>query len=185
MSTPIEQLRNIANTARHHADVQGFLHADEWRQVADELDRILDQLRAAPSAGWAPPTVDGITLTPEELDELTAWSRATSAGGFRVWVEHDTAVAAATRILARRLETAITAMAHQHRELELLPAESIALTTALAQVLRGEEPSPNVAAWCVLALARLVGRHDWTEPPEGDNGPKMFHADVTPEERQQ
>lgn len=45
---------------------------------------------------------------------------------------------------------------------DLLPAESIALTVALAQVLRGEEPTPNVAAVCVLALARLVDRHDYT-----------------------
>ena len=46
---------------------------------------------------------------------------------------------------------------------ELLPAESIALTVALAQVQRGDEPDPNTAAMCVLALARLAGRHDWTE----------------------
>ena len=46
---------------------------------------------------------------------------------------------------------------------ELLPAESIALTVALAQVRRGDEPDPNTAAMCVLALARLAGRHDWTE----------------------
>jgi hypothetical protein len=45
---------------------------------------------------------------------------------------------------------------------ELLPAESIALTVALAQVKRGESPDPHVAAMCVLALARIAGRHDWT-----------------------
>jgi hypothetical protein len=45
---------------------------------------------------------------------------------------------------------------------DLLPAESIALTVALAQVQRGDDPSPNVAGMCVLALARLAGRHDWT-----------------------
>ena len=45
---------------------------------------------------------------------------------------------------------------------ELLPAENMALTVALAQVLRGEEPMPNTAATCVLALARVTGRHDWT-----------------------
>jgi hypothetical protein len=49
---------------------------------------------------------------------------------------------------------------------DLLPVESLALTVGLAQVLRGEEPSPNVAATCVLALARLDGRHDWTGPPD-------------------
>jgi hypothetical protein len=51
---------------------------------------------------------------------------------------------------------------------ELLPAESIALTVALAQVQRGEDPAPNTAALCVLALARLAGRHDWTK--EADCG---------------
>lgn len=44
----------------------------------------------------------------------------------------------------------------------LLPAESIALTVALAQVQRGEPAAENVAAMCVLALARLSGRYDWT-----------------------
>lgn len=42
-----------------------------------------------------------------------------------------------------------------------VPAESMALTVALAQVLRGEEPTPNVATLCVLALARIEGRHDY------------------------
>ncbi len=45
---------------------------------------------------------------------------------------------------------------------ELLPVESMALTVALAQTLRGDEPDANTAAVCVLALARLTGRHDWT-----------------------
>lgn len=47
---------------------------------------------------------------------------------------------------------------------DLLPAESMALTVALAQVQRGEAPGDNVATMCVLALARLDGRHDWTNP---------------------
>lgn len=46
---------------------------------------------------------------------------------------------------------------------ELLPAESIALTVALAAVLRGDDPLPHTATICVLALARLDGRHDWTK----------------------
>jgi hypothetical protein len=45
----------------------------------------------------------------------------------------------------------------------LLPAESIALTVALAQVRRGEVPTPNVASVCVLALARIDGRYDYTK----------------------
>jgi hypothetical protein len=45
---------------------------------------------------------------------------------------------------------------------ELLPAESMALTVALAQVLRGDDPEPNVTQVVVYALARLAGRYDWT-----------------------
>ena len=47
--------------------------------------------------------------------------------------------------------------------LDLLPAESMALTVALAQTLRGDTVPPNTAALCVLALARITGRHDYTE----------------------
>jgi len=39
----------------------------------------------------------------------------------------------------------------------LLPAEKIALTVAVAQVRRGEQPTPNVTAVCIEALARLAG----------------------------
>ena len=46
---------------------------------------------------------------------------------------------------------------------KLLPAESVALTVALAQVRRGEVPMPNVASVCVLALARIDGRYDYTK----------------------
>lgn len=47
--------------------------------------------------------------------------------------------------------------------LNLLPAERIALTVALAQVKRGEPPAPNTATMCVLALARAHGVYDWTK----------------------
>jgi len=46
---------------------------------------------------------------------------------------------------------------------DLLPAESMALTVALAQVRRGESPAPNIATACVLALGRVVGRYDWIQ----------------------
>lgn len=39
---------------------------------------------------------------------------------------------------------------------DLTPAECIALRVARAQVERGEQPMPNVATVCVMALARLV-----------------------------
>jgi hypothetical protein len=46
--------------------------------------------------------------------------------------------------------------------IRLLPAEKIALTVALAQLERGEQPTPNVTAVCVQALARLA---DTAVPP--------------------
>ena len=49
------------------------------------------------------------------------------------------------------------------REIREIARDTVALTVALAQVRRGDEPDPNTAAMCVLALARLAGRHDWTE----------------------
>jgi len=52
---------------------------------------------------------------------------------------------------------------------DLLPVERMALTVALAQVLRGEQPAPGGASTCVLALARLTGKHDWTRY-ENDGG---------------
>ena len=48
---------------------------------------------------------------------------------------------------------------------DLLPVESIALTVGLAQTLRGEAPPSATAMMCVLALARITGRHDWTAEP--------------------
>lgn len=39
----------------------------------------------------------------------------------------------------------------------LLPSEVLALGLALQRVDRGEQPTPNVAAVCVYALARLAG----------------------------
>ncbi|MDB6103328.1 MAG: hypothetical protein JWO52_3327 [Gammaproteobacteria bacterium] len=53
-------------------------------------------------------------------------------------------------------------------EPRLLPAESVALTVALAQVQRGEVATPNIATVCILALARLVGRYDWTKNTEAN-----------------
>lgn len=45
----------------------------------------------------------------------------------------------------------------------LLPAESLALTVALAQIRRGEDVSPNIAAACAIALARIIAE---TAPEE-------------------
>jgi hypothetical protein len=44
----------------------------------------------------------------------------------------------------------------------LLPAESMALTVARAQVERGENPPFSTTTMLVLALDRLTGRSDWT-----------------------
>ena len=58
-------------------------------------------------------------------------------------------------------------MSSRHTDL-LLPAEKIALTVALARLLRGDEPLPNTTSVCVLALARLAGVHDYTAHPTDD-----------------
>lgn len=55
------------------------------------------------------------------------------------------------------------------QEQALRPAESMALTVALAQVLRGEDPMPNVATVCVLALARLTDRYDYEDSKQVPN----------------
>ncbi len=53
-------------------------------------------------------------------------------------------------------------------EIKLLPAESMALSVGLSQVLRGEAPTTNVASVCILALARVTERHDWTACPQDE-----------------
>lgn len=45
---------------------------------------------------------------------------------------------------------------------DLLPAERMALTVALAQVTEGRELMPTIGAICVLALARITGKYDYT-----------------------
>jgi len=50
-------------------------------------------------------------------------------------------------------------------ENQLLPAERMALTVALAQVTEGRELLPNIASVCVLALARITGQYDYTKEP--------------------
>ena len=159
---PAQQLADAFEIVTHNA-AQHTHQGAAWRAVRDLLTAPAATFtEPGPNPSYTPPTIDGITLTSDELDQLTAWSRSSQQhGGFRVWLEHDTAVEAATRIVASRLETAIAAMAQQR--LVVLPAEHIALTVGLAQVLRGDGPDPNIAAMCVLALARLTGRHDWTD----------------------
>ena len=48
-------------------------------------------------------------------------------------------------------------------KIELLPFENIALTVAIAQVERGEEVTPNIAAVCVMALARIARGREYSE----------------------
>lgn len=54
----------------------------------------------------------------------------------------------------------------------LWPAEKMALTVARSQVARGAEVDPNVAAVCVMALARLAGER--VPSPR-----QVYTADVT------
>ena len=55
-------------------------------------------------------------------------------------------------------------MSDYHIDIDaLLPAERIALTIGLSGVLDGKASiGSNTADACILALARLVGLHDWT-----------------------
>lgn len=48
---------------------------------------------------------------------------------------------------------------------DLLPGESLAVTVAAEALRRGEAPTPNVAIVCSMALARLMGLHDYTQEP--------------------
>jgi hypothetical protein len=62
-------------------------------------------------------------------------------------------------------------------ERELEPAEKTALTVGLAQVLRGDEPMPNIASVCILALARLTGREltdTHRDPSRPSDGQKVI-----------
>lgn len=54
---------------------------------------------------------------------------------------------------------------------DLKPAESMALTVARTQVERGDNPQFSVTALLVLALDRLTGRKDWTEPEAAWSSP--------------
>ena len=47
--------------------------------------------------------------------------------------------------------------------LRLNEVESIALTTALNDVVNGVAVSEQASRFCVLALARVTGRFDWLE----------------------
>lgn len=121
----------------------------------DQLDVDDEPLAAGETRTWPP-------LTAEEVAELTAWARGTQ-GGARVWLEHDTALTAAARILETRMAAALA------QRIVLEPAESLALQLGLAAVLEGRgAPPANTASMCILALARLTGRHDWTQQPAAE-----------------
>lgn len=51
---------------------------------------------------------------------------------------------------------------------DLLPVERVAFKVALARVMRGAEPLPNMTKVCVLALGRLLGELDYITEPEPD-----------------
>ena len=73
--------------------------------------------------------------------------------------------------MAQDLNTAQSHVATSQREgsatsCTLLPIEAMSLTVALEQMFRGDDLAPNTAMVCVLALARITGRHDWTEDPK-------------------
>jgi hypothetical protein len=52
----------------------------------------------------------------------------------------------------------MTTQSEHEYDNELTPIENMALTIALAQIARGDDPPPNTTAVLIWALARLVGR---------------------------
>lgn len=63
--------------------------------------------------------------------------------------------------------------------IELNPAEKIALTVGLDQVRRGDQPTPNVASVCILALGRITGRYDYlAEQPTLETSPEPARKDL-------
>lgn len=97
--------RRPCDLAAAYAQVEGAIAAAGAEAPTTDPDR-------------PPPTIDGITLTADELDALTAWSKASTRGGFRVWLEHDTAVEAATRILAERLDPIAAELSNTQADLD-------------------------------------------------------------------
>jgi len=120
---------------------------------------------SAPQRTPAPIAAPGrVGELPEDAIEAAAKAVARAFGwpGEAITDEHiqryaryaDAAVAAAVPHIERQLRAKIAAEEAQFKP--LFAAEEIALTVALAQVERGEQPTPNVTAVCVYALARVA-----------------------------
>ena len=64
----------------------------------------------------------------------------------------------------------------------LLPPERMALTVARAQIKRGEDPTPNVAAVLIMALARLIDKigDEETQLQAIAGASKCWHGNVYP-----
>ena len=103
-------------------------------------------------------------------DQLASIEGMLSAGAIEVRYgrEYDPSIVRALVAEVRQLRDRYADLVDAAREVrtpltgKLCPAESMALAVGLAQVQRGEAPLSGVASMCVLALARLDGRHDWT-----------------------
>lgn len=57
--------------------------------------------------------------------------------------------------MRERAELAEAQLARLRAMLALTPAEKIALTVAMARLGQGNQPGPNVAATCILALSKI------------------------------
>ena len=64
--------------------------------------------------------------------------------------------------------------------IELHPVENMALAVARVQVERGDEPTPNIAATCVMTLARLVDGKSFGEAYGLPVAEDPFGAGATP-----
>jgi hypothetical protein len=70
----------------------------------------------------------------------------------------------------RAVADAVRMTSEQATPATLLPAESMTLSVARAQVKRGENPEINTTTMLVMALDRLTGREDWTQAGDGGSG---------------
>ena len=129
-----------------------------------ELRRLLAEATPGPWVAEVSGTTGPVVM---DVQSVSALDHVAKCPHYRGSADSEL-IAAAVNALPDLLDALEKAEGHRDSAAaaDLLPAESVALTVALAQLLRGDEPDLNVASMCILALARIAGRHDWTSGGE-------------------